>query len=367
MAARGVQAGSPGPYPAQPIVPRQLPAAVRYFAGRAAALETLAGLAATVDDCAVSAAITGTAGVGKTALANHFAHQIAESFPDGRLYVNLRGFDPVLPPMPPAEAIRVFLDAFAVPAERIPADLAAQVGLYRSLLAGQRVLMVLDNAISADQVRPLLPASPSCLVIITSRNRLAGLVAIDGTVPVSLDLLSHAEARDLLTGVLGADRVAAENDVADQLIELCGRLPLALRITAARIATRPGLPLAVSAAELADATQRLDALHTPDDPLASVRIALASSYDHLSCDAGRTFRLLGVHPGPDISAPAVARLAGIPGPQAPSRHTWRTATPSARPRPSGCSTTTCTPAAQPPACSVRPGSRSAPTRPARDR
>jgi DNA-binding SARP family transcriptional activator/Flp pilus assembly protein TadD len=317
------QQGVPDPPPSMPprtdVVPRQLPASVRYFAGRSSELAALTELldrkGARTPGTVVISAIGGTAGVGKTALAIHFARQVAESFPDGQLYVNLRGFDPTLAPKLPAEAVRLALDAFAVPAEQIPANLDAQVGMYRSLLAGKKVLIVLDNAADAGQVRPLLPGSPTCLVIVTSRNRLAGLVAIDGAIPLSLDLLAHAEAHDLLTGILGAARVAAEPDATDQLIAACGHLPLALTITGARAATNPQLPLAALATELADATHRLDALRTTDDPLASVRASLACSYQHLSADVARTFRLLGVHPGPVISLPATASLTGIPRPQ----------------------------------------------------
>ena len=219
--------------------------------------------------------------------------------------------------MPASEAIRLALDAFQIPAGQIPASAQAQAGLYRTVLAGKKVLIVADNAADAGQVRPLLPGSPGCLVIVTSRSQLAGLVATDGAIPMKLDVLTEADARGLLAGVLGDARVAAEPEAAGQLIELCGRLPLALAITAARAATSPGLPLAALAAELAGAG-RLDALDT-GEPLASVRAALDSSCQHLTADAARMFRLLGLQPGPDISAPAAASLAGLPGPQA-ARH-----------------------------------------------
>ena len=261
----------------------------------------------------VISAIGGLAGIGKTALAIQWAHQIADRFPDGQLYVNLRGYDPSLPPMPAAEAVRLLLDAFGIPAGQIPASTEAQAGLYRSVLAGKKVLIVADNAASAAQVRPLLPGSGGSLVVVTSRSKLEGLVATDGAVPLWLDVLTSAEACDLLARVLGADRIGAEPEAASQVIELCGRLPLALAITAARAATRPQLPLAVLAAELADAAGRLDALQAGGDPLASVRAALDSSYLQLSADAARLFRLLGLHPGPDVSAPAAAGLAGLPG------------------------------------------------------
>ena len=239
---------------ADQVVPRELPAPVRHFAGRSGELAVLAGLLAQAGPdtrpAVVISAIGGLAGVGKTALAVQFAHRVAGSFPDGQLYVNLRGFDPVLPPMPASEAIRLALDAFQIPAGQIPASAEAQAGLYRTVLAGKKVLIVADNAADAGQVRPLLPGSPGCLVIVTSRSQLAGLVATDGAIPMKLDVLTEAEARDLLASILGDARVAVEPEAAGQLIELCGRLPLALAITAARAATSPGLPLAALAAEL---------------------------------------------------------------------------------------------------------------------
>jgi tetratricopeptide (TPR) repeat protein/transcriptional regulator with XRE-family HTH domain len=292
-------------------VPRQLPAPARHFVGRCSELAVLAGLLDRAgQDKQPTVLIAGLAGVGKTALAVQWAHQVAERFPDGQLYVNLRGYDPGLPPMPAAEAIGVLLDAFEIQTGQIPASAEAQTGLYRSVLAGKKLLIVADNAADVGQVRPLLPGSGGCMVIVTSRSQLAGLVALDGAVPLSLDVLTDAEARDLLARILGAARVAAEPEAVSQVIESCERLPLALAITAARAATRPLLPLAAVAAELADTGDRLDTLQAAGDVLASVRAALASSNQHLSAEAARIFRLLGVHPGPDISAPAAASLAG---------------------------------------------------------
>jgi predicted ATPase len=183
--------------------------------------------------------VTGAPGVGKTTLALHWAHRIAERFPDGQLYVNLRGFDPGGSVMEPAEAVRGFLDGLAVPAERIRPDLPAQVTLYRSVLAGRRLLVVLDNARDAQQVRPLLPGTPGCLVIVTSRDRLTPLIAAENAYPLALDLLPPDEARDLLARRLGADRVAAEPAAVDEIITRCARLPLALGIAAAHAMTRP--------------------------------------------------------------------------------------------------------------------------------
>jgi DNA-binding SARP family transcriptional activator/tetratricopeptide (TPR) repeat protein len=300
---------SPGPIPA---IPRQLPPAVPHFAGRADALTTLAShlaLGAAPGAAAVISAISGAAGTGKTTLAIHWAHRVADEFPAGQLYVNLRGFDPADAPMTPAQAVRGFLSALAVPPARIPADLDAQVGLYRSLVAGQRMLVLLDNARDAEQVRPLLPGSAGTLTLVTSRSQLSGLV-IGGARPVLLDVLTEPEARQLLAAVLGPERVAAEEEHAAALISLCAALPLALAIGAARGAVRPHLPLASLAAELREAAGRLDVLDG-GDPLSSVRTVFSWSYQLLRPPAARMFRLLGIHPGPDVSAAAAASLAGI--------------------------------------------------------
>jgi tetratricopeptide (TPR) repeat protein len=252
---------------------------------------------------------------GKTALAMHWAHQVRGEFPDGQLYVNLRGFDPACPAVDPGQALRGFLDAFAVPPERVPAGLDAQVGLYRSLLAGKRVLVVLDNARDAEQVRPLLPGSPGCLALVTSRNHLTGLIATDGAYPLGLDLLTLSEAHDLLARRLGAERVASEPEAAGEIVERCARLPLALAIVAARAAAKPGFPLAVTAAELRHATATLDPFDG-GDLATDVRTVFSWSYRALSMGAARLFRLLGLYPGPDISAAAAASLAGVPSARA---------------------------------------------------
>jgi tetratricopeptide (TPR) repeat protein len=296
------------------VVPRQLPGATRHFAGRAEAVKTLAGLAAEAGGesrAVVIAAIEGTAGVGKTTLAVHFAHQVADRFPDGQLYVNLRGFDPAVPPMAPGEAVRIFLEALGVPAAQIPASLDAQAGLYRSLLAGRRMLVLLDNAADAGQVRPLLPAGPGCLVLVTSRSQLTGLVAAEGAYPQILDVLTDADARELLARRLGPERLSADPAAAGELIELCARRPLALAIAAARAAAQPHLPLASLAADLREAGGRLDALDAGRGA-ANVRAVFSWSYQQLDVIEARLFRLLGLHPGPDIGAPAAASMAGLP-------------------------------------------------------
>ena len=305
-----------------PPIPRQLPATARHFAGRACELATLTGLlgehtsgdppgaGGEARDTVRIVAIDGTAGVGKTTLATRFAHQVAGRFPDGQLYVNLRGFDPAGPPVTPTEAVRGFLGAFGVEPTRIPADLAAQAALYRSLVADRRMLIVLDNARDSGQVRPLLPGGDGCLVLITSRPPLVSLVAAEGAHPLTLGLLSAAEARDLLARHLGAGPVAAEPAAAAELAGLCARLPLALSVAAARVASRPGFSLSAAARELRTARSRLDAL-SAGDAVTDARTVFSWSYCQLSPGAARMFRLLGLHPGPDISEAAAVSLAGV--------------------------------------------------------
>jgi tetratricopeptide (TPR) repeat protein/transcriptional regulator with XRE-family HTH domain len=295
------------------VVPRQLPVPVRYFVGRT---EQLAALTRRLEPgskrarTVIISAIGGSPGVGKTALAVHWAHQVADEFPDGQLYVNLRGYDPNGPPLRPAEALRGFLDAFALPAHRIPGSLDAQAALYRSLLSGRRMLVVLDNARDAEQVRPLLPGAPTCQVLVTSRTSLTGLTVADGAEPLALDLFSLDESRQLLAFHLGHDRVAAAPAAVDDIVARCARLPLALAIVAARAAEQPTFPLAAFAAELNDTQRRLDALDGGDHT-SQVRAAFTWSYDRLSPDAARLFRLLSLHPGPDITAAAAASLIGV--------------------------------------------------------
>jgi DNA-binding SARP family transcriptional activator/tetratricopeptide (TPR) repeat protein len=297
--------------PLAATVPRQLPADTAAFAGRTAELAALHALLpvagespATMTTCVVS----GTAGVGKTALAVHWAHEVDGRFPDGQLYVNLRGFDARLPPLSAGEALRGLLEALGVPADRIPTTVEAQTGLYRSLLAGRRMLTVLDNARDAEQVRPLLPGSPGCLVLVTSRNQLTTLVAAEGSHHLTLGLLGWDEARELLTRRLGPGRVAAEPHAVDQIIERAARLPLALAIVAARATINRRQPLAALARELSEAG--LDPFDG-GDPVSDVRAVFSWSYDALPAPAARLFRLLGSHPGPDVSAPAAASLAGV--------------------------------------------------------
>jgi DNA-binding SARP family transcriptional activator len=304
-------AGGARPSDAAPH-PRMLPAEVPGFIGRAAELAAVSALLPEPPDGDGAAPITvisGTAGVGKTALAVHWAHQHTRGFPGGQLYVNLRGFGPA-DPLRPAEALRIFLDALAVPAAQIPATLDGRQSVYRSRLAGTKTLIVLDNAGDPDQVRPLLPGAPGCLVIVTSRNQLAGLIAADGAQAIVLDVLTSGEAHHVLARRLGPDRVAAEPAAAGELARLCARLPLALAVTGARAAARPDITLTTLAAELRDTRGRLDALTTGEDTT-DVRAVFSWSYHQLSTPAARMFQLLGLHPGPDTTAAAAASLAGL--------------------------------------------------------
>jgi DNA-binding SARP family transcriptional activator/tetratricopeptide (TPR) repeat protein len=316
---------SPAPPPAPP--PAQLPPEVAGFAGRTAELHWLHGLlpgaqagdpvAAQADDPAGDPAadqagspvalITGTAGIGKTTLAIRFAREAASRFPDGQLYVNLRGFDPASGPLPPTAALQGFFDALGVSPRHVPAGLDAQSALLRTLLDGKRLLLLLDNAHDANQVRPLLPGSPGCLAVVTSRSQLTGLVVADGARPLPLDVLDDVEAAELLARRLGAERVNAEPEATAALVERTAGLPLALSVTCARAACRPGAALADVAAELADARGRLDALRT-GEAATDLRAVFSWSVDKLSESAARAFRLLSLHPGPDITAAAAASL-----------------------------------------------------------
>ncbi|MGK5440281.1 AfsR/SARP family transcriptional regulator [Micromonospora sp. URMC 105] len=311
---RPAAAERPAP-PAAGARPAQLPADLAVFTGRSAVLRELDDLLPGGDGtgrAVIISAIAGTAGVGKTSLAVHWAHRIAHRYPDGQLYVNLRGFDLDGRAVPPGEALRGFLEALQVPPQRVPADVAAQAALFRTLLAGRRVLVVLDNARDGEQVRPLLPGSPGSLVVVTSRDRLTGLVVSEGAYPVTLDLLSAQESREVLAARLGAARAGAEPAAVDDLVRRCAGLPLALAIVAARAAGRPDLPLAGLAAELRDThADPLTALET-GDAATDVRAVFSWSYRRLDVDAARLFRLLGLHPGPDVTRPALASLTGLP-------------------------------------------------------
>jgi DNA-binding SARP family transcriptional activator/tetratricopeptide (TPR) repeat protein len=296
----------------EPVIPRELPASVAHFAGRAAELAELTALldqsAGQAPRALVISAIGGMAGVGKTALAVHWAHQVAGLFPDGQLYVNLRGYDPDQP-VTAADALARFLRALGVPGEDIPPEQDERATRYRSQLAGRRMLIVLDNAGSAGQVRPLLPGTPSCAVVVTSRDALAGLVARDGAARLDLDPLPLADAVALLRALTGP-RVDADPEAAALLAEQCCRLPLALRVAAELAGARGDVPLAHLADELADQQQRLNLLDAGGDPDTAIRAVFSWSCRHLDAAAARAFRLAGLHPGADFGPHAVAALTG---------------------------------------------------------
>lgn len=293
---------------AEKPVPRQLPAGIGHFTGREEILDALDAVLAA-DAAAPVVALTGSAGIGKTATAVHWAASRTARFPDGCLYVNLQGFDPVGPPLPPQQALRGFLAALGVAREQIPGATAEQIGLYRSLLAERRVLVVLDNARRADQVRPLLPAGSNCLTLVTSRDRLTGLAAVDGAHALPLDLLSPPDAVELLRRRIGPERADTEPAALDELVRLCAGLPLALNIAAARIAERPQLPISRFVARMRGQGASLAALDA-GDPVACVRAVFDWTYRQLDAPAARLFRRLGMHPGPEAGVDACTALLG---------------------------------------------------------
>jgi tetratricopeptide (TPR) repeat protein len=290
--------------------PRQLPGEVSGFVDRE---EELRRLDVILTDDRTTCVIVGTAGVGKTSLAIRWAHRAArEQFPDGQLYVNLRGYDPGSP-VTAGEALHQFLTALNVPSRAIPVELEARAALFRSHLAGRRVLMVLDNAATVGQIRPLLPGSPDSLAIVTSRSRLSGLVVRDGARRITLGTLPEREAVALLHAVIGGYRSGDEEDRLGELARLCARLPLALRIAAERAASRPWMRLDDLIEALRDESGLWDALSAEEDEEAdAVRSVFAWSYRALDREAAELFRLLGLHPGPSFHYAAAAALAGAP-------------------------------------------------------
>src|SRR4051794_15897528 len=291
--------------PAARVAPAQLPPRLPEFVNREAELDRLDALVDGRDEATV-AVLAGTAGVGKTSLAVRWAHGVRARFPDGQLYADLRGFDPDDEQADPGEVVRDFLTALAVPAHAVPPALTGQTALYRSLLADRRMLVLLDNARSSEQVRPLLPGTPGCLTLVTSRNDLTGLVVAEGARPVALELPGYAAARLLLRARLGAERVAAEPAAVTTLIGACARLPLALAVVAARAATRPGLSLSQVAEEVREGFAAPAFVAPADDRSTDVRAAFDWSYRQLSPPAARLFRLLGSHPGPGFGVEAAA-------------------------------------------------------------
>jgi DNA-binding SARP family transcriptional activator len=297
--------------PAEPVeTPRQLPAPPRWFTGRGTELARLDGaLPSGTGATVVISAIGGAGGIGKTWLALHWAHRHADEFPDGQLFTDLRGFHPTEHPVEPDTALFGFLTALGVGPDRVPPELDAKAALYRSLVAGRRMLIVLDNAATADQVTPLLPGSPSCTVLVTGRGRLASLIDRYGARHLHLDVLARAEARTLLAARLGAGRVAAEPEAVDELIDLCGGYPLALSITARDAAAHPGFSLAEVAAELREFG--LEMLDHDTDPGASLPAVLSWSLRRLTDEQRTVFGLLGIAPGADTTLHAVVALTGL--------------------------------------------------------
>ncbi|MGW4484893.1 AfsR/SARP family transcriptional regulator [Amycolatopsis sp. NPDC004368] len=310
----------PDPAPAAPapgpVRPAQLPPGLAAFTGRNAEVTTLSRtLESAVDTGTMPlVVIDGLAGAGKTSLAVHVGHRVAARFPDGQLYVNMQGFDPTGAVVDPAEALRGFIEVLTLGSVPVPSGLDARSGLYRSLLVGRRMLVVVDNVRDADQVLPLLPGAPGSGVIVTSRNRLGSLVASHGAEVLTLDTLSPEDARDTLARRLGEDRVTAEPEAVAEIAQLCGRLPLALAIVAARVRTRPQLTLAALATTLRETRGTLEAFGT--DGTGDVRTVFSWSYRILSPATARLFRLLPLHRGADVSVDVAASLAGIPAAEA---------------------------------------------------
>ncbi|MFE7766837.1 tetratricopeptide repeat protein [Streptomyces sp. NPDC057438] len=315
----GQPSAEPRPAPAPAVtaapapIPSQLPMDVRPFTGRDDQLAELtehlcAGEDAPRTAAMVVSAVSGTAGVGKTALAVHWAHRMRDAFPDGQLYVDLRGYDPE-EPVSATQALAGFLTALGVPGPEIPLRLDDRAARYRTAVDGRRLLVLLDNAVSAAQVRPLLPGGPGCRVLITSRDALTSLVALHGAHRVALDALSPDDATALLRALIGP-RVDAEPAEAAALAEQCGRLPLALRVAAELVLSRPAEPLTGMVAELRDRRRRLDLLDGDGDPRAAVRTVFSWSYDRLPELPARLFRLLGLHPGPEVDVHSAAALTG---------------------------------------------------------
>jgi tetratricopeptide (TPR) repeat protein/transcriptional regulator with XRE-family HTH domain len=313
MLLRAAMGGQVPDDPVPHLTLAQLPADVPGFAGRRDFMKQLDGLLpgdpAERPGAVVIAAIAGTAGVGKTALAVHWAHLVAERFPDGQLYINLNGYAPGAPASP-IQALAQLLRSLGVEAEKVPVEVEEAAGLYRSLMAGRRMLVLLDNAVGAEQVRPLLPGRPGSMVLITSRDRLAGLVASHGVTRLTLDVLAPEEAVDLLVQALGHDRAVAEPDAIQELAQVCAHLPLALRIAVANLSCQPGRSVAGYVAGLRAGDPLAD-LEVAGDPQAAVRAAFDHSHQRLAADAQRLFRLVALVPGATVTAPAAAALAGI--------------------------------------------------------
>ena len=295
------------------VTPHQLPGRAPNFVNRIHELDAMTRLlihASSAASTGVISAIYGTAGIGKTALAVQWAHSVHERFPDGQLYVNLRGFDPAGMPLAPGDALQLLLEGLGVPPDRVPVSADGRAALYRSLLNGRRILVVLDNVAETAQVEPLLPGGAPCAALVTSRNRLDGLTVHHGASRVQLGLLATTESQELIARHVGADRLASEPGACAELIRRCGHLPLALAIVSARAASYPDFPLQLLAEELRDQRSQLDALDT-GDLTTNIRAVFSWSYRQLPSTTARVFRLLGLHSGPDIGLPAAAALVAM--------------------------------------------------------
>ncbi|GGO37380.1 AfsR/SARP family transcriptional regulator [Streptomyces lasiicapitis] len=310
-----VSGPAPAPAPPPPVarpVPRQLPPDVASFTGRADYLRQLDTLLAQAEagpgQTLVISSVSGMAGVGKTALAVHWMHRVADRFPDGQLYANLRGHDPA-PPTTADEALGQLLRALGVGTGHLPESTDEKAALYRSLLAGKRMLILLDDAAGLEQVRPLLPGSPTCFVVVTSRHDLRGLTAFHDAHRVSLAVFGEEEALSLLARVIGADRVRHEPEAAAEAVRLCGLLPLAVRIVAAHLIGDRHPPIAEVVRRLSEG-DRLRELALDQEQHTGVRGVLALSYGSLPAPERELLRLLALAPGPELSAPAAAALAG---------------------------------------------------------
>jgi DNA-binding SARP family transcriptional activator/tetratricopeptide (TPR) repeat protein len=293
----------------QQVTPSQLPGDIADFSGRAELLLALDVRAGSTGAAVAVTVVAGMAGVGKTALAVRWAHRVADRFPDGQLFVNLRGFGPGTP-VQPLDALAGLLRGLGVAPEAVPLEVGEASALYRSVLAGRRVLVLLDNAGSAEQVRPLLPGDGGCAVVVTSRHRLPGLAVHEGAYRLNVDVLGPDEARMLLTALLGADRVAGQEQTVDELARLCAYLPLALRIVAAQLVDAPFRGVAEQVALLRAAG--LHGMTVDGDDDAAVRAAFDASYESMPAAAQRMFRLLGLVPAGDVSVEAAGALAGVP-------------------------------------------------------
>ena len=299
-------------------IPRQLPGAVQDFVDREAELSTLTRFlvdSPKADGVVRIGVIDGTAGAGKTALAVHWAYKVRDKFPDGQLYVNLLGFDPSGNPLTSAEALQVLLECIGIPPNRVPATQAGRAAMYRSLLADRRVLVILDNAVESTQVEPLLPGGGQCVTLVTSRNRLDGLIIRHGAYRVGVGVLTKAASHDLLTKHLNDDQSAVRPHAVDEIAARCGYLPLALSIVAARVRYSPHLNPSELAGQISGTSSQLDAFDT-GDVMANIRDVFSWSYGQLGTAPARVFRLLALHPGPDIGISTAESLVAMSNHQA---------------------------------------------------